>query len=52
MYMINTENKECTEDSHAFKIMKLKEVRGNYYCDIPDNTRCTCGEMLYGDLVK
>jgi len=50
--LIDTENKECTESSHVFRIIKMKDNKGKEYKDIPDNMCCTCGKMQYGDIVK
>lgn len=50
MWIINTNIYKCIENSHAFKIIKLKNNKGEIVKDIPDNKRCHCGEKQWGDV--
>ena len=50
--MIDSITDKCTINTHVFSLVELKDGEGNVKRDIPDNMRCRCGKMLYGDIMK
>lgn len=51
MFMMDTYIYKCGNGTHAFQIIDMKDVDGKVVRDIPDNKKCECGKVSYGDLV-